>query len=299
VAHLFGGRVDLRPIAEFTQRHGLLLIEDCAQAFWGPREMGDPLADVSMFSFGTIKTATAAGGALLRVRDPLLLARMRQTQDGWPAQTRRDYAARLLKTLCLVLVGRPFPYGLLLALCNLLGRDLDALVSGASRAFPRYANPARAAEDGLFVRIRDRPSSPLLALLARRLRTFDEDRLARRAAAGEEVARRLPATFAHPGEYALVRTHWIFPVVAPDPCRLVSILRRRGFDASRATSSITVVEAPQDLPALTPKEAARMMSDVVFLPVYPELPEEALRCLILVLQEIAGDRDDALPEVRT
>ena len=296
MAHLFGGRVDLRPVAGFAEKHGLLLIEDCAQAFRGARHMGDPLADVSMFSFGTIKTATAVGGALLRVRDPLLLARMRQAQDDWPAQRRRDYAARLLKTLCMVLVGRPLPYRLVVTLCGLLGRDLDTLIEGASRAFARSTNPDHAAKDGLFDYIRRRPSSPLLALLARRLRTFDEDRLARRVASGEEVARRLPTAFTHPGGSAHARTHWLFPVIAPDPSKLVSVLRSRGFDASRATSSIVAVEAPPDLPNYAPAEAARMMSGIVFLPVYPELSKEALQRLILALREAAADRDVALPE---
>jgi dTDP-4-amino-4,6-dideoxygalactose transaminase len=39
VAHLFGGRFDLGPVAAFARRHGLLVVEDCAQAFRGPRRL--------------------------------------------------------------------------------------------------------------------------------------------------------------------------------------------------------------------------------------------------------------------
>ncbi len=294
VAHLFGGRVDLGPFSDFSKRRGLLLFEDCAQTFRGPREMGDPLADVSMFSFGLIKTASAAGGALLCVRNPFLREKMRQAHDSWPVQRRHDYAGRLLKTLCLVLASRPLPYRLLAGLCVLLGRDLDALVNGAARAFPPSENTNREADDGLFDRIRHRPSAPLLAMLAKRLRSFDTDRLARRATAGEEVARRLPAGFEQPGGAAHARTHWLFPVVAPDPQTLVSVLRRRGFDASRATSNIAVVGVSPDLASPAPKEATRMMSNIVFLPVYPELPGKARQRLILALEEAAGA--DPTPE---
>jgi hypothetical protein len=63
--------------------------------------------------------------------------------------------------------------------------------------------------------------------------------------------------------------------VAPDPDRLISGLRKTGFDASRATSNIAPVLAPPDLPEMAPAEAIRMMSGLVFLPVYPELPQEA------------------------
>jgi perosamine synthetase len=41
VAHLFGGSMDLAPVARFAREHGLHLVEDCAQAFHGPeRERG-------------------------------------------------------------------------------------------------------------------------------------------------------------------------------------------------------------------------------------------------------------------
>jgi perosamine synthetase len=74
VAHLFGGHVDLAYPANFARDNGLLLVEDCAQSFRGPEGMGQSEADVSMYSFGQIKTSTALGGAILRVEDPSLLA---------------------------------------------------------------------------------------------------------------------------------------------------------------------------------------------------------------------------------
>jgi perosamine synthetase len=94
VAHLFGGRMDLGGIARFAKDRGLLLVEDCAQAFQGPKRMGDAVADVTMYSFGTLKTSTALGGAVLRVRDREVLGRMRGIQASYPrragAVTRRS-----------------------------------------------------------------------------------------------------------------------------------------------------------------------------------------------------------------
>ena len=66
IAHLFGTRLPLQPFAGKAKEHGLLLWEDCAQAFDGCYA-GHPEADAVMFSFGPIKTATALGGGLLRV----------------------------------------------------------------------------------------------------------------------------------------------------------------------------------------------------------------------------------------
>ena len=285
VAHLFGGRFDLDPVVAFARRHGLLLIEDCAQAYRGPPDVGDTAANVSMFSFGPIKTASAVGGAVLCVRDAGLLRRMRYAQDRWPVQSRFHYAGRLLKALCLVLLGHPLAYGLLARTCALSGRDLDELVNGAARAFPASGG----ADGDLFKNIRRQPSAPLLALLARRLRIFNVSRLVRRAAAGERLARRLPSTVRHPGWRAASRTHWLFPIEVSDPDGVVAALRQRGFDASRVTSSIAPVPAPADLSRCEPESANLMMSHLAFLPVYPELPKEILDQLARAVEEITAD----------
>jgi len=78
VAYLFGGRMDLGPVAGFPRQHSLILVEYCAQAFQGPEAVGAPAADVSMYSFGTLKTSTALGGAVLRVRGRGVLRKMRE-----------------------------------------------------------------------------------------------------------------------------------------------------------------------------------------------------------------------------
>jgi dTDP-4-amino-4,6-dideoxygalactose transaminase len=271
VAHLFGSRVDLGPIAGLARRRGLLLVEDCAQGLREGGQQGDGLADVSMFSFGTIKTATALGGALLRVSDPDLAARMRAAQESRPVESRRCRLAKDSKILVLVLIGRPRLYALLARLVP----DLDGLVNRSVRAFPG---------DALLGQIRQRPSAPLLWLLAWRVRAFDGQRVLRRAEAGEDVLAKLPAGLMHPGADALDRTHWVFPVLADRPDELVARLRAEGFDAARATSGIAAVAAPPDRPHLRPVEAERIMRSVVFLPVYPELAADERERMLEVIR---------------
>jgi len=268
VAHLFGSRVDLAPLAAVARSRGLLLVEDCAQSLgvWPPR--GDPLADVSMFSFGPIKTATALGGAVLRVADAEALARMRALQERRPEQKRSAYAGRVGKFLFLALLARPAVYG---ALARVV--DLDRVAAGSVRGFPGEG-------DELFASLRARPSAPLLAVLARRLRTFDRTRIRARAETGEAVARSLSPRFVRPGRDARERTHWVFPVVAPDPPALVAALRDAGFDAARGTTAIGVVSAPADRPELEPREACALLESVVFLPVHSELGARRLRALV-------------------
>src|SRR6266705_6329006 len=113
VAHLFGGHVDLEPLARLCRRHGVVLVEDCAQSYSGPPDRGNSCADVSMFSFGILKTATALGGGLLSVRNLTLLQAMRATQRRWPLQKRTSHLKRLVQTAAFVALTRPLPYTLL------------------------------------------------------------------------------------------------------------------------------------------------------------------------------------------
>ena len=98
-----------------------------------------------------------------------------------------------------------------------------------------------AAGEELRARIRRRPALALLAVLRRRLSRVDQARLARRAAMGEELRARLPAAYLHPGDELLRRTHWLFPVLAPDPDALVAALREAGIDVSTGTSNLVAV----------------------------------------------------------
>jgi perosamine synthetase len=54
VAHLFGGIIDLNEIAVLAKKHNILVIEDCAQAYYSRSFSGNSTTDISMFSFGTI-----------------------------------------------------------------------------------------------------------------------------------------------------------------------------------------------------------------------------------------------------
>jgi perosamine synthetase len=272
VAHLFGGSIDLSPLAEICRRSGLLLVEDCAQAFRGPEHTGDPLADVSLFSFGSLKTATALGGALATVRNADLLQRMRQLQAGWPVQRRRSHVERVVQMAAFVALTRPLPYALVAKASALAGADFDNSVNSSARAFP-----AGSAAD-LVKRLERRPCAPLLRLLVHRIRHFDHERIAARAAAGDRLAAMLPGGL-HIGGAALDHTHWLFPMAAGDPDRAIAAARAAGFDAARRASSVGAIEAPADRPDLEPFEAKGFMSGLVFLPAYPELPEGSLEKL--------------------
>jgi len=269
----------MEPVATFAGRHGLLVWEDCAQAFSGPDGAGDSRADVAMYSFGALKTCTALGGALFKVRSKTLLTQMRRTQATWRPQRRRAYIAVVLKFLAFRLVTLPLAYGLLARGNKVLGRDFDRLVNGSVRAFR---------EGELLPQLEVKPSAPLVAMLAYRLRMFDGKRLRRRAAAGKSLGARIASQFAQhvvlPGRRMDPHAHWLFPVVSSQPDELIQACRRAGIDAARGASSVSVVAAPPGRPESEARAATRMMAGLVFLPAYPELSHRSLARLVTALQ---------------
>lgn len=277
IAHLFGGRVDMDPIVGFAARHGLLVWEDCAQAFSGPGDTGDSRADLSMYSFGALKTCTALGGALLTVRSSSVLQRMRGTQARWRPQGRRTYLAGVIRFLAFSLVTRPIAYGVLARGLKASGADFDRVVNSSVRAFRAGA---------LLAQLEVRPCAPLLAMLAYRLTTFDEARLRRRTASGEWLGAHLPGDLTLAGRRMGRPTHWLFPVVSSQPDELIRACRHAGIDAARGASSVTVVAAPAGRPESEASAAAQMMSRLVFLPAYPELAEHPRARLALAIASV-------------
>lgn len=279
VAHLLGGRVPLDGLIELAREHGLLLVEDCAQAFDGSSWRGHPAADVSMFSFGTIKTATALGGGLLRVSDPALRARMEAVRTAQVVQSRGAYLRRLLKYAGLKAICLRWPFAALLRVLALCGCDYDRVLNGLVRGF---AGP------DFFTRIRRQPSAPLLALLARRLRRFDPLRLADRAAKGRRLRDRLAALAACPGQRLLAHSFWVFAILARDPARLIAALHGSGFDATQG-QSLCVVSPPADRPDAHAPAAQQVLEGMVYLPFYPDLPAAELeRMADVVLSQAAA-----------
>ncbi|MEU7190991.1 DegT/DnrJ/EryC1/StrS family aminotransferase [Streptomyces sp. NPDC045369] len=274
VAHLLGTQAPLGTLTELAARRGWLLVEDCAQAYSGPDFRGDPGADVSLFSFGPIKTATALGGAVAVVRDPGLLTAMRALHQEWPVQRQDAQARRVAKYALLALLTTRPVYTGVLAAAGALGRDHTSGLQDTVGAF---------AGTDLMPAIRHRPSAALLALLDRRLRTTDTTRAVNQRAA---TARRLVARLRDPslvyGAGAPVHTYWLCAVPTPDPTATTARLRSAGFDAARPTS-LGAVPAPPGRQQGA-RTAAHLVRQAVCLPLRTGMPERALDRMAAVLE---------------
>lgn len=265
-AHLFGARMNFDDDFKLARRNKLLVVEDCAQAFNGKAYAGHPTADVSMFSFGPIKTATALGGALIRVHDKELRARMRAIQDGYPIQPERKHRKRILQFMGLKLVtSRPL-LGLIYRYYRVRGRDYEDGI--ADRV--RDVAPLKVKSN-----LRFRPSATMLHLLNRRLAKFDLTEIERRAERGRYLTGKLKSIARIP---ALANAHhdfWGFAMVVASPRDFIQVLRDEGFDAAMLNRSQHIV-APPDRPQQEPVTAAAVMRGIVVLPCYPPMLDRDL-----------------------
>lgn len=274
-AHLFGGVVNFEAARRFAAAHDLLFVEDVAQSWIPGRHVGSPASDVRMFSLGPIKTGTAMGGAFLLFRQEALRARVAAHLATHPVQSRWSQAQRAAKYGAMQLLALPPLFALFRAGCRLAGRDHDPVLREAARSF-------RGGE--LLGRLRQRPSPPLLAMLAWRLNTPSR-RVEGQAAVGARLAHAVHAHLPLPGRGMATRTYWLFPVLAADPEAAIVQLRAAGFDATTGASSLGAVAAPPERPQAVAPHAAWIARHLLFVPCYPELPASAIHRLGTVLVE--------------
>lgn len=274
VAHLFGTRIPLEPYAEIARQRGWVLLEDCAQAFTGPEYKGSALADVSMFSFGPIKTAAALAGGVLCVRDADILAQMRLRQSSQPVQSRAAFAQRIAKYAGLKALTNPLLYSGFVKLCALSGKDHDRVIQGSVRGF---------AGGDFFQKIRRQPNGALCALIARRLQASDGSRVAERTEIALELRNALGGTVEIAGADSDIHSYWVFTIQTDEPARVVEKLREQGFDAT-GVASLAVVPAPSGRESLDAREARQILARMVYLPVYPELPRRAIAVMAASLR---------------
>lgn len=255
VAHLFGNRTGMDGIVGFAQRYRIFLFEDCAQAFSADGYRGHAGSDVVMFSFGTIKTATAGGGALLNFKNGALRDSVAGAQREYPVQGHAVFARKLLKIAMLkALACRP-PYTLFVFLSRATGRNHDRIIGGAVRGFPGGE---------LMRQLRQQAPAALFALLERRLRLYTPEMLTSRINAAIKAMQQLPVQL-QLGTGAPLHSHWVFPIQSERPDLLVCHLWRHGFDATRGTSSMYAVPAPDGVePAAN---AQNMIGRIIYLPV--------------------------------
>ncbi|MGB8314458.1 MAG: DegT/DnrJ/EryC1/StrS family aminotransferase [Aestuariivirga sp.] len=279
VAHLFGTRLVLDPLFELVKTRGLVTVEDCAQAFNGRDYPGSKAADVNLFSFGPIKTATALGGALIRVKDPELRDRMRALQLQYPIQPDAKQRKRILQFMGLkLLTARPV-LSAIYRFYQARGEDYEDKL--ADRV--RDVAPLKTAKN-----MRFQPSTTMLRLMNRRLARFDMEQVSARQRKGERLRNLIGTSVVQPAQDNAHHDYWVFPVLVSEPRKFIEALRKEGFDAADLPRSQHIA-APRDRPELEPSTAAGVMRDLIVVPCYDQMPDSELVRQAAVIKRVAGE----------
>lgn len=279
VAHLFGSRLDLSEIARVAQRQGIVLWEDVAQGFAADGFPGDAAADISFFSFGTIKAQTALGGALVRFRDRDLAARCRSLHAQWPVQSTTAFRKKIILALVIRSLTTHPIFTVIAGAVSCVGVDFDERLSQSVRGFdPRV----------FLQQLRTQPCPALVELLRRRLQQKQFSWLVRKTALAEQYCRLLPSHVLI-GAAAKFPTRWVLLILSRDPQKLRATLMARGFDATVRGSQIRAIAASVTHPEWGAPVAAKWVSQLLFLPLHPSLRTAHIESIGSIVTRLEGE----------
>ncbi len=281
VAHLFGTVLDLQAVARLCQQYNVLLVEDCAQAFCGDRYWGSPLADVSLFSFGPIKSCTALGGAIASFRSLEIADRIRRIESQYPRKSELWFCQRVLKYLGLKLLSVPVIYAQLLAILKLLNYDLDATVNTFTRGFKT---------GDLFAKLRYRPPQTMLKLLDYKLTHLQAEYYQQRQQKARLLIKHLSLKICCPGYQVKLHSFWVFPILVKHPQAVMTDLRSQGFDATQGNTSLTYLESDFRVDfTVTDLQPQHLKQELLYLPLSVNLPDREVIRLAQLINHIVAE----------
>jgi dTDP-4-amino-4,6-dideoxygalactose transaminase len=283
IAHLFGIIIPLQPYADFCKKHHILLVEDCAQAFAGKQYFGYPQADVSLFSFGAIKSCTALGGAVALIKDKQLAQKIESIEQAYPQKSEFWYLKRLFKFYWLKFLSLPSIYYQIINLMRLLNLDVESTIKKATLGFPR---------GDLLAKIRYRTPKHLLWFLNYRLSNCDD--FQERIQRGKDFLKMLPDNLTIPGKKAEYNSFWVMPILIDSPDAMAKILRGEGFDSARGNRSLFAIYAKPNTPNhLLPIQSQYSMAHILCVPFSRLLtPQESEYLAQLITVNINCESDE-------
>lgn len=274
LSQLFGSVTGLEPFAKICKKHGMILIEDCAQAFCGTRYRGSPFADISLFSFGPIKSLTALGGAVAVANSRDYINKMEKAEKRYRPKGEFWFLKRILKYLLIKFASFPALFSLVIKLIILWDRDPEKTVNGLSRSFSRGS---------LLMQIRFKPPVHLLFLLKRRLKKNSDSRFESRRQNARIFINDLKDHVTVPSIGASFHSFWVIPILADNPSGLQKMLLKYGFDSTMADHSQKVIKKSGEK-GIRLKNAEYVMSRLIYMPDLSEMKKEDKKKLINLIK---------------
>ena len=288
VSYIFGAEYDITDIVNVAKKHNIMVIEDSAESFHGPSSTGHPGADLSLFSFGTIKINTSYGGSLAVIRNnEVLYRKMKHILETYPQVGNKLFAKKAVKNMFPVLGLNWKPlnkYGRYI-LNYKLGIDHREMMVSLIRGFPD--------EDGFLEKFRKQIPVAMMAMLLLRLKSFNQAEFERKTQNLRDAQNHLVKNGVEvPGHGLKNRYFWLYPFVTENKELAFQKLQKRGVDAYKRSTQLKLVESPVGSKYEFPEKTKAFFDKLLYLPLHHEVPREDLmemsREVIEVVKEIKG-----------
>jgi dTDP-4-amino-4,6-dideoxygalactose transaminase len=293
VTHLYGVPCRIREIAEITEAHGAILIEDCAHCFGasvGGRKLGS-IGRFGYFSFETSKPINTLGGGMVTLRDPAEAQKIRDVARAESPKNLGWLRKRLLKTSFEATVTHP-------AVFNLGVYPALRLAQRRAAGEDRFASGYQ--QDEISVRGKMGRFTNYQAKLGLRQMQTAQQLIERRVANAERLFDRV-------GERVKFQTnnrshvrcnYMLVTALFPDMPAIASRLLQLGVDTKHQymRDCSRLLGGNASFPG-----AERAEREVLHLPAYPELNEsqidEIADKVLLALDSVGGTETPALSPV--
>lgn len=274
IAHLFGSRMEMEPIYNALKKHPhIFIFEDCAQAFEGVNGyIGGHKTDLSVFSFGSIKSITALGGAIGFTKNFTLKLEMIKLLIQNKKNTDNEFRVKIFKYIGLKLLSNELVYGIFILVCRFLKIDYDQLIISSVRMVKG---------ESLFYTIRKRLPLSQIRYLLYRLKSTKNDHFKKQIDTGNYVHSKLKKSMVH-GLRNKTKKYWLFPIQTKHRRSIVSSLLKSGFDATFSSTQLITIKSTDRVYKI-PRNCKKFMSEIVYLPVYGTIPKHRLDVLVSVL----------------
>lgn len=258
VAHLFGALTNINEVADYlksTHPH-IKLIEDYAEAFYDLESYKKcAYADMSLISFGKIKTKTSLGGGLAVFKSNRDYNKVKDIIGSYPTVSPYKFPKNLITILAYKFISTPLCYFLFYKTVNLF-TNFDNFIINSSRGFK---------PGNLIHQIRKSPDNAHLKLLYTQLTSTNNKSLIQRIRTGEEINQRLKFEMA--GSYAERRTWWIAPIIIDNPKLFCSYLRKNHIDSTAISTQLKYIG----------QEKNHWYNNVVYIPAYNSLNRQLVK----------------------
>lgn len=276
-AQLFGKRNLLYKLAQFAEKHGLILIEDSAQYFPDTHYTGDHLADFNIFSFGLSKNFTCFGGGLIKVKDQKMRERCWNLLSRYPKESGWTYLITVLSSGTKIILSSTMFVWMIDTAAGWFDSSFENLLNRVGKEFSYQDR-----NDKLLKKFRRQCSSPHLEVMYHRVmcvytwngvwpEIFDYHQARKKS--GDKIDTWIESGV---GGNVMVKGYWLFPILVHNREELMRRLRNAGFIATKSATSFGYI-GPKDSETVSfCRECSRFMKEVVYLPYGPELPNEKI-----------------------